>query len=58
MSPEHVPAQHREVAGLWSRRWFIDRAGAYGPATVQVIEQVLDRHAIEAQGYNWTARTS
>lgn len=50
-SPEHVPAQHREVAGLWSRRWFIDRAGAYGPATVQVIEQVLDRHAIEAQGY-------
>jgi hypothetical protein len=36
---------------LWSRRWFTDRARSYGPATVQVIEQILDRHVIEAQGY-------
>ena len=50
-SPEHVPPQHRQVAGLWSRRWFTDRAAAFGPATVAVIEQVLDRHEIEAQGY-------
>lgn len=49
--PEHVPAQHRDVDGLWSRRWFLDRARSYGPATVRVIEQILDRHAIEAQGY-------
>ena len=49
--PEHVPAQHRDIDGLWSRRWFTDRARSYGPATVAVIEQVLDRHAIEAQGY-------
>lgn len=49
--PGHVPPQHRNVDGLWSRRWFTDRAGAFGPATVQVIEQVLDRHQIEAQGY-------
>lgn len=48
---EHVPAQHRDVDGLWSRRWFTDRARSYGPATVAVIEAVLDRHAIEAQGY-------
>lgn len=48
---EHVPAQHRDVAGLWSRRWFTDRARSYGPATVTVIEAILDRHAIEAQGY-------
>ncbi|MGH3631897.1 MAG: Mu transposase domain-containing protein, partial [Sciscionella sp.] len=48
---EHVPAQHRDVDGLWSRRWFIDRARAFGPATVTVIEQILDRHVIEAQGY-------
>ena len=48
---EHVPAAHRDVAGLWSRRWFTDRARSYGPATVTVIEQILDRHAIEAQGY-------
>lgn len=23
--PEHVPEQHRNVDGLWSRRWFTDR---------------------------------
>lgn len=49
--PEHVPAQHRDIDGLWSRRWFVDRARSFGPATVTVIEQVLDRQAIEAQGY-------
>ena len=49
--PAHVPVQHREVDGLWSRRWFLDRAATFGPATVQVIGQILDRHAIEAQGY-------
>jgi len=48
---EHVPPQHRDVSGLWSRRWFTDRAASFGPATVTVIEQVLDRHEIEAQGY-------
>lgn len=49
--PDHVPAQHRDVDGLWSRRWFVDRARSFGPATVAVIEQILDRHTIEAQGY-------
>lgn len=49
--PEHVPPQHRNIDGLWSRRWFTDRARSFGPATVQVIEQILDRHAIEAQSY-------
>ena len=49
--PAHVPAQHRQVPGLWSRRWFTDRASVFGPATVTVIEQILDRHVIEAQGY-------
>ena len=49
--PGHVPPQHRNIDGLWSRRWFVDRAAAFGPATVQVIEQILDRHQIEAQGY-------
>lgn len=48
---EHVPEKHRAIDGLWSRRWFTDRARSFGPATVQVIEQILDRHAIEAQGY-------
>lgn len=49
--PGHVPPQHRNVDGLWSRRWFVDRGAAFGPATVQVIEQILDRHQVEAQGY-------
>lgn len=49
--PEHVPPQHRGIDGLWSRRWFTDRARSFGPATVQVIEQILDRQRIEAQGY-------
>ena len=48
---EHVPPQHRTIDGLWSRDWFIDRARSFGPATVAVIEQILDRHVIEAQGY-------
>ena len=48
---EHVPEQHRNIDGLWSRRWFTDRARSFGPATVAVIEQILDRHVIEAQGY-------
>jgi len=29
----------------------VDRARSFGPATVTVIEQILDRQAIEAQGY-------
>jgi transposase len=49
--PEHVPPQHRNIDGLWSRRWFTDRARSFGPATVQIIEQILDRQRIEAQGY-------
>lgn len=49
--PEHVPAQHRDVDRLWSRRWFVDRARSFGPATVTVIEQILDRQKVEAQGY-------
>lgn len=48
---EHVPPQHQGIDGLWSRRWFTDRARSFGPATVTVVEQILDRHAIEAQGY-------
>lgn len=50
--PEHVPPQHRDIDGLWSRRWFTDQAARFGPATVAVIEQILDRHVIEAQSYH------
>ena len=47
----HVPPQHQVVKGLWSRSWFINRANAIGPATTQVIEQILDRYEVEAQSY-------
>src|SRR5690606_35519100 len=49
--PAHVPPKHKDIAGLWSRRWFVGRANAIGPATALVIEQVLDRQEVEAQGY-------
>lgn len=48
---EHVPPQHEHLKDLYSREWFLRRARGFGPATVEIIEQVLDRHAIEAQGY-------
>ena len=47
----HAPERHRNIAGLWSRDWFVGRARLFGPATEQVIGQLLDRRAIEAQGY-------
>lgn len=49
--PAHMPEQHRDIDGLWSRDWFISRAERFGPATVWAITQLLDRHAIEAHGY-------
>lgn len=48
---EHVPKQHQDIGGLWSARWFLDRAGRVGPATVEVIEVILGRSKIEAQSY-------
>jgi transposase len=47
----HVPPQHRNIAGLWSKDWFLDRAKSFGPATVDVVRQILERQKIEAQGY-------
>lgn len=47
----HIPAQHKDVSGLWSRDWFIAHAQSFGPATVEVIVAVLDRAAIEAQAF-------
>lgn len=48
---DHVPPQHEHTSELYSREWFCRRAAVFGRATVDVIEQVLDRHEIEAQGY-------
>lgn len=49
--PEHVPIQHHNIDGLWSASWFTRRAQTFGPATVAIIEDILTRHTIEAQGY-------
>jgi hypothetical protein len=47
----HAPEQHQNIDGLWSKQWFLDRARGFGPATEKVIEQIIDRHTIEAQAY-------
>lgn len=47
----HIPAQHKDGSGLWSRDWFIAHAQSFGPATVEVITAVLDRAAVEAQAF-------
>ncbi|MEW1982079.1 IS21 family transposase [Citricoccus sp. NPDC079358] len=47
----HAPTRHRGIDGLWSKRWFTDRARGFGPATEAVIAGIIDRHVIEAQGY-------
>lgn len=47
----HLPVDYQNVDLLWSREWFVQRAKAYGPATAQVITQLLDRRAVEAQGF-------
>ncbi|NAZ17274.1 IS21 family transposase [Glutamicibacter soli] len=47
----HIPVQHKDVSGLWSRDWFIAHAQSFGPATVEVIVAVLDRAAVEAQAF-------
>ncbi|WPR66523.1 IS21 family transposase [Glutamicibacter protophormiae] len=47
----HAPEHHQQVQGLWSREWFVAGARAFGPATVQVITQILDRSKIEAQAF-------
>ena len=49
--PKHVPRAHQDVSGLYSRSWFLNRANSIGPATSQVIEQLLNRYDIEAQSY-------
>lgn len=49
--PEHVPQHHQDLGGLWSAKWFLDRARPFGPATVAVIETILARPKIEAQAY-------
>lgn len=47
----HAPKHHQDVQGLWTRDWFLSNARSYGPATVQVITQILDRNKVEAHAF-------
>lgn len=47
----HGPERHQMIDGLWSKQWFLDRARGFGPATVEVIGAIIERHKIQAQGY-------
>lgn len=49
--PAHLPIEYRNVDGLWSSEWFLQRARAFGPATTQTITELLERRSIEAQGF-------
>lgn len=50
-APEHAPAHHDAVSGLWTRGYFLRQAGKVGPCTVSALTRLLDRKVIEAQGY-------
>jgi transposase len=47
----HLPIEYRDMDGLWSRDWFLQRARKFGPATTRVIEELLGRRQVEAQGF-------
>lgn len=47
----HCPDHHRDIQGLWSPEWFLNRAAASGPATVQTITTILEAQSKPAQGF-------
>lgn len=49
--PEHAPAHHDAVSGLWTRGYFLRQAAKVGPGTVAALTRLLDGKTIEAQGY-------
>ena len=48
--PEHIPEKHREYL-LWSADYFLSQARRIGPATVQMIRNVLASRDYEVQSY-------
>lgn len=49
--PAHAPAGYEDTSVLWTRAYFLRQAAKAGPHTVQALTLLLDRLAIEAQGY-------
>ena len=49
-NPSHLPANYRELTE-WSGTYFVQRAMAVGPNTVEVIRQILASRKLEVQTY-------
>ena len=49
-NPSHLPANYRELSE-WSGTYFVQRAMAVGPNTVEVIRQILVSRKLEVQTY-------
>ena len=49
-NPSHLPANYRELSE-WSGTYFVQRAMAVGPNTVEVIRQILASRKLEVQTY-------
>ena len=48
---EHAPSYLEESTGLWTRGYFLRQAAKAGPGTLAALERLLERRAIEAQGF-------
>ena len=48
---DHIPANMGETRGLWTSDYFLREAGKIGPATRQVISELIEAKAIPAQAY-------
>ena len=49
--PDHQPPYTKDMAGLWTRGYFLRQGAKIGPATVKALGNLLDAKPIEAQGY-------
>lgn len=47
----HMPEAHQHVRG-WNESYFLEKAAAIGPFTVQAIEKIISQQIIQQQTYN------
>ena len=48
---DHIPANISDTRGLWTSEYFLREASKIGPATRQVIAELIEAKAIPAQAY-------
>lgn len=48
---DHIPANMGDTRGLWTSEYFLREAAKIGPATRQVIAELIEAKAIPAQAY-------